>query len=304
MYKKRNYRTVTWVDSENPTKEEARQMMDQFNLEPQIAQDILLPTYKDKMIVHKDYIYFVLHFPAFRHTHTKSYSQEIDFVLGRDFIITNRYETIDALDKYSRIFETNTILDKNETEIGSGEIFLSMIKTVYQTLSDELDSISTSLAEVEKKIFAGKEKEMVIELSSVARQLINFNHIIASHGDILEQLKHNGTQIFSPNFALELDSITNEYFKISKILENLKALMLELKDTNDSLLSTKTNETMKVLTVFTFLALPFSVITGFFQMNTAYNTDINPNAQWLVIVAIEITVTLIIFAIAKKKKWF
>ena len=304
MIKKQSYKAVTWVDSETPTKEEARSLMEEFGLSPEVAQDILLPTFKDKIAPYKDYIYLVLHFPAFKHTHNKSHRQEIDFVIGKDFIITNRYEGIDAMEKYAKIFEVNSILDKNDTNIGPGELFLAMIRTIYQSLSDELDSINYLLREAEKNIFAGKEKEMVFELSKVGREIINFNHIIAPHENILETLKENSEKILGSNFYLELNTIINEYHKISKILENVTEVLKELRETNDSLLSTKQNEIMKMLTIFTFFALPFSIITGFFQMNTASTPLIGHANDWYYIVGLEIIVLIIVYIFAKKRKWF
>lgn len=304
MIKKQNYKSVIWVDSENPTKDEARGLMEEFGLTPEVAQDILLPTFKDKITPFKDYIYLVLHFPAFKHTHNKSHRQEIDFVIGKNFIITNRYEGIDAMEKYAKIFEVNSILDKNEAKVGSGELFLAMMGTIYQSLSDELDSINYLLREAEKNIFAGKEKDMVFELSRVGREIINFNHIITPHGNILETLKQHSEKIYGKDFTLELDEIINEYYKITKILENVTEVLKELRDTNDSLLSTKQNETMKILTVFTFFALPFTIITGFFQMNTKYTPIVNNDNGWFIIVGAEIITLTVVYLIAKRKKWF
>lgn len=304
MLKKQNYKAVTWADSETPTKDEARNLMEEFSLNPEVAQDILLPTFKDKISIFKDYVYLVLHFPAFKHTHNKSHRQEIDFVIGKNFIITNRYESIDAMEKYAKIFEVNSILDKNEAEIGSGQLFLAIMRTVYQSLSDELDSINYLLREAEKNIFAGKEKEMVFELSRVGREIINFNHIITPHGNILETLRQNSEKMFGKSFALELDETINEYYKISKILENVTEVLRELRETNNSLLSTKQNEIMKTLTIFTFFALPFTIITGFFQMNTKITPIVGNNNGWFIIVGIEIIVMIIVFLIAKRKNWF
>ena len=304
MFKKQSYKSVTWVDSESVNKEEARELMEEFELSPEVAQDILLPTFKDKISLYKDYIYLVLHFPAFKHTHNKSHRQEIDFVIGKNFIITNRYEGIDAMEKYAKIFEVNSILDKNDKEAGSGELFLAIMKTIYQSLSDELDSINYLLREAEKNIFAGKEKDMVFELSKIGREIINFNHIITPHGNILETLQENSDQILGKHFSLELNQIINEFNKISKILENVTEVLRELRETNNSLLSTKQNEIMKTLTIFTFFALPFGIITGFFQMNTINTPIVSSEKGWFIIVGIEIITLITVYLIAKRKKWF
>ncbi len=304
MIKKQNYQAVTWVDSESPTKDEARSLMEEFSLSPEVAQDLLLPNFKDRIIFGKDYVYVVLHFPAFKHTHHKSHRQEIDFVIGKNFMITNRYESIDSVNKYSKIFEVNSILNKNPNSIGPGELFLAIMKTIYQSLSDELDAISYLLNDAEKKIFSGKEREMVFELSKVGREIINFNHIINPQGNILESLKDGSPKILGHDFSLELEEVISEHYKISKILENITQVLQELRETNNALLSTKQNEIMKMLTIFTFFALPFTVITGFFSMTTSHIPFINEPNFWYWLVGLEIFVLVVLFLIAKKKKWF
>ncbi len=304
MLKKQSYQAITWVDLEKPSKEEVRSLMQEFNLDPEIAQDILLPTFKDKINIHKDYVYLVLHFPAFKHTHTRSHRQEIDFVIGKKFILTNRYESIDAMEKYSKIFEVNSILEKKETEVGPGEIFIEMIKTIYSSLSDELDAINYLLLEVEKNIFNGREKEMVFELSKIGREIVNFNHMITPHGEILETLKLHAEKLFNRAFSVELDLVINDYYKIAKLLENITQVLHELRETNNSLLSTKQNEIMKTLTIFTFLALPFSIITGLFQMNTKITPIVGSDYGWFYIVGTELLALIIVYFVARKKRWF
>jgi len=304
MLKKQNYKTITWIDSENPTKDEVRGLMDELELGPEVAQDILLPTYKDKISLFKNHIYLILHFPAFKHTHNKSHRQEIDFVLGKKFIITNYYESIDAMEKYAKIFEVNSILEKNETDIGPGELFISMMRTIYQSLADELDSINYLLRDVEKNIFNGKEKEMVFELSRIGREIVNFNHIIAPHGNILEKLKELGEKFLSKNFALELDETINDYYKISRTLENIIEILHELRETNNSLLSTKQNEIMKVLTIMAFVTFPLTLISSIFGMNTKYLPIIGITGDFWIVMGIMIIIAASFFIYFKSKKWF
>ena len=77
----------------------------------------------------------------------------------------------------------------------------------------------------------------------------------------------------------------------------------ELRSTNNSLLSTKQNETMKILTVITFVSLPISVINGFFYTNALHTPIIGHEFDWEIIVTIECISALIFFLFSKFKKW-
>jgi magnesium transporter len=304
MIKKYKNGPIVWVDVEDPTTDELRKLMDEYDINPDIARELQLPTYKEKIVMREDYLYLVLHFPALRHTHKDNTSdQEIDFVVGKDFIITTRYESIDALERFSKTFELDKILNKGLMIDNAGYILYYMIKELYRAMSDEIDSINDTLKQVEKNIFKGKEREMVSEISIANRDLISFNHIILTHRDVLESLKDSGQKVFGKEFEENFLIIINEYHRLEKNLITDIDFLRELRSTNDSLLSSKQNETMKILTVFAFITIPFSIITGFFQMSLNYIPFSSNQHTWFFIIGFEIIISLSLFIFAKLRKW-
>lgn len=304
MIKKYKNNSITWLDVEDPTAEEIIALRDEYDISPDIARELQLPTYKEKIATYKDYIYLVLHFPALRHSHKDNTTeQEIDFIVGKNFLITTRYEPIDALERFSKTFELNNVLSKGLMEDNAGYVLYYMLKELYRAMSDEVDSINDTLKLVEKNIFKGKEKEMVTEISQANRDLISFNHILLTHKDVLLSIKNSGNKIFDKNFDENFSKIINEYHRIEKVLVNNIDFLRELRNTNDSLLSTKQSETMKILTVVAFIALPFSVITGLFQINAAHTPIVGMPHDWQIIVSFEIVFVIIAFLFAKLKKW-
>ncbi len=304
MIKKYTNNGITWVDVENPTAEEIRSLMEEYDINPDVARELQLPTYKEKIAPYNDYLYLVLHFPALRHTHKDNATdQEIDFIVGKHFLITTRYEAIDALERFAKTFELNSILKKGLMENNAGYILYYMIKEFYRAMSDEVDSINDTLKQIEKNIFKGREREMVAEISSANRDLINFNHIILSHKDVLLSLKDSGSKLFDKDFAENFSKTINEYHRIEKVLFNNIDFLRELRETNDSLLSSKQNETMKTLTVVAFLVLPFTVITGLFQMNAVNTPFVGMNNDWQIIVSTELIFAVVFFIFAKMRKW-
>jgi len=303
MIKKYKNNSVTWIDVEDPTAEEVRTLMNEYDINPDIARELQLPTYKEKVVVSKDYLYLVLHFPTLRHTHKDNTTeQEVDFIVGKDFIITTRYEQIDPIERFLKTFELNKILNKGLMEDDAGYVLYYMIKELYKAMSDEVDSINDTLKEIEKNIFKGKEKEMVLEISKINKDLINFNHVILTH-QVIDSLINSGGKIFGKGFSDNFTKILNDYHRIEKALSNNIDFLHGLRSTNDSLLSSKQNETMKTLTVIAFLALPFTIITGFFQMNAVHTPFVGMDNDWYAIVIVEIIFVIIAFLFVKWRKW-
>ncbi|MDZ4227374.1 MAG: CorA family divalent cation transporter, partial [Patescibacteria group bacterium] len=103
---------LVWIDLESPSREEVQDIINEFGIQPLVAEELLLPTTKPRVEITPDYMYLVLHFPALRHSH-KTKEQELDFIIGQRYLITTRYDTIDPIHKFSKIFEVNSILDKS-----------------------------------------------------------------------------------------------------------------------------------------------------------------------------------------------
>jgi magnesium transporter len=303
MISRYTYKNLTWIDLESPSKEEVREIMAEYNVHPLVADELLSPTLRPKVDLYDNLIYLIIHFPAVYHNHGKSGAQEIDFIIGKDFLITTHYELIDPLHEFSRVFEVNSILDKSDIGKHAGFLFFYIIKELYRTLVLELDHIDEQLEDIEDRIFKGEEPAMVEKISRVNRDLLNVRQAIRPHKEVLDSFEVAGKKFFGGEFEYHLRAIVGEYYKVFNILEGHKETLLDLRETNDSLLTTKTNEIMKVLTIMAFITFPLTLITGLFGMNTTITPLVEGEYGFWVISGIMLATTLIMFAYFKFKKW-
>jgi magnesium transporter len=296
---------VTWIDLENPTQDEVRQIADKYGLDPLIANDLLTPSSRPIVEEHPNYTYLIFHFPIA--SNRKNYGkiteiQEIDFILGRDFIITNRYMVVDSLMEFSKTFTANSLLDKSHMSEHAGYIFFYMIKGLYEELENRLENLNDLLKDAEEKIFTGKEKIMVTELSHLNRLLLNFKKSIVLHDEIIKDLKEVGLKIYGDDYDKYLRYIYGDYLKISNFINNSKEYLDELRETNDSLLSTKQNEIMKNLTLVTFIMLPLSLVASIFGMNTENMPIIGGDMDFLIVIGLMAGLTGAIFILFRFTK--
>ena len=255
---------ITWIDVESPTKEDVRALLDEYNIHPLIAEELLSPTVRPKVDVYDDFIYLILHFPTISHSHGGETEQEIDFIIGKKVFITVHYNIVDSLEKSNRLFSVNSVLKRCRVGEHAGFLFFAMVKELYENLVLELDSVQKELDKIEDHIFLGEEHKMVPHLSKINRKLLHFKKAINQHKQVLESLELTGKKFFGENFVYYLSAITGEYYKVSAILEISKDVLNELKDTNDSLLTTKTNDIMKVLTIMAFATFPLVLFSSLF----------------------------------------
>lgn len=304
MISRYTYKDLVWVDVQSPTPDEVRGLVEEFNIHPLAADELLTPTLRPKVDLYPDFIYLILHFPIISHKHEGGRDQEIDFIVGKKFLITTHYDLVDSLHEFSKVFEVNSILERTNIGDHAGFILFHIMKNLYKMLDRELDHIDHDFDEIEAKIFGGNERAMVGDISHLNRDLLNFKQTLRPHKEVLESFEIAGAKFFGQDFAHYLRTTVGEYYKVSVILDGHRETLLELRDTNDSLLTTKTTDIMKTLTVTTFIMLPLTLMASLFGMN-AVNIPLvtHPAGFWLVLALMVFTTSCLYIYFKFFKKW-
>ncbi len=291
-------RDLTWIDMVAPTPAEVRALMQEFDIAPHVAQELLSVSYKSKVERQGDTAYVILHFPTLRGTLNRRPEQEVDFIIGRKFLITARYENIDPLHTFAKAFEVGTLLGRTHAAHG-GHLFALMVQNLYRSLSEECDLVRGRLEEIETRIFRGDERRMVFELSHVARALYDFSRALSPHKEMLASLEPAAARLWGQEFAYYLREVEGTRSRVEHELTSLHDSLRELRVTNDSLLNTKQNDIMKTLTVLNFIFLPITFIAALFAMDT----NNNPTQNFWIILAGMCIITALCIVFFRRRDW-
>ncbi len=292
MLTRHKYKNIDWIDLESPTEADIAPVMSEFNLHPLLADELLRPSDRAHADPYGKYIYLIFHFPHYKHSGKRG-TLEVDFIIGKNFIITSHYEPTDLFLDAAKTLETRSIIDKFETEPTSGIVFHHLMRGLYRHIEHELEHLTDDLASAEKEVFIGNEDKMVLALSRLNKILIDFRHPLKLHLEILESMDEKEEKIFGNAIGHYTEMVIGEYKRVWGRLENNRELLNDLRDTNDSLFSAKTNSIMKNLTIMSFLTLPLTLITGLFGMNTTGTPIVQEhNGFWIVLGLMGLTIVI------------
>lgn len=305
MIHEHKYSHTTWVRLVSPTQEEVTTLALEYGLNHAVTQDILSSTPRQKVEAHGDLVYAVFHIPAYKSSHSKSHLQEVDFLIGDSFIITVQYDTIDALHRFSKEAEVKHLLGKEDTvHTTPSMIFAAVLKELYGGVQNEMNAMQDDLRVVEDRIFEGKEREMVTHLSRIGRDLLDLKRTLTPHQHHFERLLSIAEVTKNKQFSEHVSYVFERHYrKIADNLTNSIDLMSELRETNNSLVSTKQNEVMKTLTILAFITFPLTLVTGIFGMNTDDTPILGISGDFWYIFGGMVAGTLLMFMYFKYKKW-
>ena len=305
MVTKYEYQGVVWVDIENPTDDEVEDIAEEFGLGTLLPQELLSPTLKPRVDLYPNFAYTVLHFPALRHTHGLETTQEVDIIMGKNFIVTVHYDTIPAIYDFARSFEAAMLLKHRPcSQFHTGHVLLELAERLYQGVENELESLEDAVAVIDEKIFSGHEKEMVITISSASRELLGQKRAFMAHKEVLESLEQIGVSLFGEEFGNYFRAVSAFHYRVYNHVLALTDTVTELRVTNDSLLSTRQNEVMKIFTIMAFTTFPLTLLSSIFGMNTHYLPIVGMPGDFWYVIGMMAVMTSSFFAYFKYKRWF
>lgn len=299
---------LVWLDVSNPDTEEISGLVKRYDLHPLVGEELKSSSLLAKIDFYKEYILVVLTLPVrVRNKKNDAYEiadREIDFVIGKNFLITSRLDVIEPLEYFGKIFETNSILNKEEKIEHAGHLFYYMVKRIYAGMCDDLENIKDALVTAETRIFNGDERKMVEVLSGLSRELIDFKQTVRVHEEIWsDMVSYDEATLFGKEFGVYMRDIRDEFNRIRELITNSRELLTDLRSTNDSLLDTKQNEVMKILAVVSFIFNPLIFVASVFTIPAAHVPIIEYSWGWSAIFVVMIALASVTWWYFKKRKW-
>ncbi len=299
-------RGLVWLDLQSPTDDEISGIVQRYDLHPLVGEELRRFPSLPKIQTYKDYLVVVLNIPV-RSKKDDAYEiddREVDFVIGKNFLITSHMDTIEQLEYFAKIFEANSVLNKKEKIEHAGHLFYYIVKRIYAGMYSDLENIRDSLLTAEEHIFGGDERRMVEVLSNLSRELIDFRQTARVHQAVWEEmLSSEAKHFFGTDFMEFIRDLRDQFNRIHELVSNSRELLADLRETNASLLNTKQNDIMRTLTIVTFIFYPATFIASLFTIPAAFVPLVGSESGWALILGFMVLVTVGIWYFIKKKGW-
>ena len=298
------YSGGTWIDLEHPTEEEVRRITKEFSISERLEVEMFSPTPAPLVATDGGGTFLVLHFPTHGASEGEIRDQEIDFVIGNNFIITVRYEIIEPLHRLQKLLETQQLISPNDS-MNTDVLLEILFAHLYTSVRDHVNTVADKLAHIERDMFNGLERITVRSISDTGREFLHTEASLANQEGSLERFMKilSTKEIFGTSFIERSERILSERTQVARLVKTYRAVATELRETNASLLDVRQNEIMKTLTVINFIVLPLELTTFIFSMH-ALGTPLeqNPNAFWI-IMATMLCIGGLMTTLLARKRW-
>ncbi|HBG81845.1 TPA: magnesium transporter CorA [candidate division CPR2 bacterium] len=301
MTKQLKAEKFTWINIINPTQKDISRLKQEFGFHELNLEDCLSNIQRPKVDVQSNYLFIVLHFPRYFKKLKRMMSEEIDIFLGKDFMITLHSGNLKPLTKFYEEMQRDPDTQEELTKNGSAMILYELISYLFEYCFPILDKISERLNNIDTEMFGQNASFIVPEIAKINQEIISFRKTISPERRVILDLEEKIKPFLSKGNELYFDDITDMAEKIWDNLENFKEVSESLQRSHDSYVTYKLNEGIKILTVFSAMLLPLTLITGYYGMNVkGLPLAENHFSASIILISMGLLVTLMLYFFKKK----
>ena len=300
------HESLKWQHITNPSEEDYRYLLEEYKFHPLDIEDCRGTNQRPKIDEYDDYYFLILHFPYFDKGNKFIRIREVKIFWGKDYIITIGKSHWVVKKFFDDLKEDLLSKDEDAMEkLSSSDLLLYHILdrlmvetyTLIMRVGAEVDLINYDIF--------NKKARSIIELISITRRnIILLNTTFKPQLRVLHMFESGGVRGFVDPEQMDMEdywgNILDQYQKMFDSIEDYGELIEGLSKTFDSLQANKTNEIMKLLTIFSTIMLPLTVVTGLFGMNVDFPFITNTISFWTIIAVMVVMVVILIFYFRKK----
>jgi magnesium transporter len=295
---------LRWVNIEWPGSLERTWLEEHFDFHALDLEDVLSRNQRPKIDVYDDYLFIVLHLPIFDPNAGRLGAGELDLFVGPDYVVTIPNLPLQPVEYLFERCRAKEELREQLFSRGSGYLLYRLVDDSFDYCFPMLRKIGNKLDALEDQIFEERAEEVVRDISNVKQEIINFRKVIRPQRPVLRELEKVKQRYLATDLDLEIyfDDIVDAHERIWDMLENYKEVAEALEETNESVISHRLNDILRVLTSISVVILPLTLIASIMGMNT-WVPDQGKEAGFFVVLGVMLLVLLGLVAYFRKRRW-
>ena len=297
---------ITWYDLESPTAEDVLKLKGELSVHPLVLDELIPQVRHPKLDMYGSHLFLVLTIPTLEPqngTHLTVRLDELDIIFGTSWVVTSHYRELQPVNE---LFAQTQNERKEHIEYLDNEdpatLIYAILSRILREAITSLGVIEERIDGIERSVFSKRQRELVSELSELRHTIIDFRRALSPSRPVFRALDDAGPALLGTETLPYFRNLTGRIEQIATLISTLKDTIEALVETNQALLTTRTNDIVRTFTVVTALLLPPALVTSIFSMNLEYPFQVSTNSFWLVN-GVAVATVIIPWLFLKKRNW-
>ncbi|OHA01230.1 MAG: hypothetical protein A3C11_00725 [Candidatus Sungbacteria bacterium RIFCSPHIGHO2_02_FULL_49_12] len=297
------HKNVCWIDLLSPGEQDIKVLEDEYGIHKIPLHEIAAETTLPKIERFEHELYVVLYFPIFNPQKKTAEGKEIDFIITPNVFVTVHYEPIAPLENIHSSCSTSPDVRDHCFSDTPAHLFFTVLSQLYNYSLRELSHIKKNLDALDNDLFSRDGNAFVKRILETRRDILNFRRTLAPQRHILESLVTRGEEFWGARSGESFDQLLESYNRVWSVLESHKEAIEAIHETNDSLISSKQNDTIQTLTMLSVIVFYLTFIAAIFSTDAIYKPIIGNRYDFWIILGMMGAAIILLLVFFKNKKW-
>src|SRR5829696_2211833 len=287
---------VAWIDLHEPTQEEFESVGRESELPPRVIEGAIKPQQRPKLVRYGDSLFVVLKTARYLDEPEKVEFSEAHVLVGKDFIVTVRYEEIPALEEVRRRLEGEPELLRQ----GPQPVLHEIMDQIVDDYEPVLEGLGTDIQEVE--VFGGNEdvSQRIYELS---RELVQFQRATSPLERSLERVAESDEHDIDAELRSYLRELHDRVLRVEEPTEGFRDMLSDILVVNLTLISVRQNDQTKKISAWAAILIVPTLIAGIYGMNFDYMPELHWTFGYPFALALMVAICVSLYAVFKHVEW-
>jgi len=290
-----------WVDMDKPTEADDRVLLDVFRFHPLSVEDCRADRHHPKVEEFPDYIYFILHGVTANTDSVHFNTIELDGFLGRNFVVTYHHDMFRSINNVKQLVRSSPI----SCQRGPAYLLYQVLDQLVDFYMPVLDDFDERLVQIEDEIFNinNPNKAILEKIQNMKRSILRLRRNSGKQLNILYRISHGEFKLIAPEMLPFFRDIHDHLTRITDLAENYRDLIGGALDSYLSVVSNRTNDIMKVLTIFSAIMLPLTFIAGLYGMNFDNLPELHYEYSYFIVLGVMVMVAIGMLIFFWRRGW-
>lgn len=277
---------------------EANFLKSNFKFHPLDLKDCAGEVQRSKIDSYRNYLFMVIQFPELNGR--KVSINQVYVFIGKKFLITIAKSKMKVL---NNLFYKTLHNKKVKDDVFSddpGYLLYKVLDSLLRFSWSIHPKLDADVRHIESEIYEGRGKKAVFDVAALRRVILQLKAIIDPQKIVTNTLSRLDASFLSKDMMVYFDDLDDFVEKNWLSLESHKERVSNLQEVNESLISYRTNQTMKVLTIFSVALMPLTLLSGIYGMNIDLPFSHSPIFVWILFATLALAIFGILFYFKKK----
>lgn len=299
IYKDKN--SVTWLNIDGLHNEEIiEKIAVNFNLDTLLLANVMDIASRPKVQDFEDSIFISIKMMRLEQPNNQIIVENLSLILTNSMLITFQESKGDVFEPVRERIRTQKPRIRNSS---TDYLAFALLDIVIDNYIYIISEFAEKIESIEDKLISNPDQSIVEEINTFKKELNFLRKNINPAKEMIFSLTKTETNLIKKKTEIHYKELIDNINHAVESTDNLRDILSDQLNIYHTTISTKLNDIMKFLTVFSVIFIPLTFIAGIYGTNFDVVPELHYKYSYFIMWGVFIVIVIAMLFYFKKKKW-